>query len=166
MTKWALPILLLLAMGCWSSDDDHAAVGRPDTAPRDATTSLDMWEWPARAGKPRDLARDHAECLRVADTQSTAMMRTGVLWDCMRRKGWHRIKEQYRFDWEPLRSPWIWGGEPSEKRDLPADEHACNEPEVVRDAPPAELERYFACMAGKGWRRNESVWKKRLSSSR
>jgi hypothetical protein len=164
MNKWVLPMLLLFAMGCWSSDGDRPAANRPDAASRDETTTLAMWEWPAAAGQPRDLAADHAECMRKADAQTTAMKRAGVLWDCMRGKGWHRIKERNRMGgWEALKAPWIWGGEPSKKPDLPTDEHACNEPAVVRDASQAELERYFACMADKGWRRNDMVWKERLS---
>jgi hypothetical protein len=165
MKKLALPILLLFAMGCWSSNGDQPATARPNAAPKDSYKSQAMWEWPARSGKPRDLATDHAACLQKSDAQTTAMMKVGVLWDCMRRKGWHRIKEQYRFDAAALAAPWIWADKAKEKPDLATDERACNEPPAVKDAPPAELDRFFACMAGKGWKRNEQVWKKRLSSS-
>jgi len=102
MKHWVLPLSFLLALGCHSSDTDRgasepSATRQPATAAQDAgsrdpTRSLIIWRWPESSGEQRDLAADHAECLKKADAETKSIRRTGVLWDCMRRKGWQRIK--------------------------------------------------------------------------
>jgi len=103
-----LPLSFLLAVGCHSSDTDRgvtdpstteqsapaapAATATQDAGSRDPTRSLIIWRWPESSGEQRDLAADHAECLKKADAETKSIRRTGVLWDCMRRKGWQRIK--------------------------------------------------------------------------
>jgi hypothetical protein len=112
MKHWfvLLSLFFLFVTGCRSSDTDRAASGVPapeppavapaqDAVSRDLDRSAMIWRWPERFGEPRDLASDHAECLQKADSQTSPMRRTGVLWDCMRQKGWQRVKgTAFNFD--------------------------------------------------------------------
>ncbi len=97
MKQLLLSMLLLLAMGCQTPDADPPAAGPPnaDTPTADAQNpyvSTKMWQWPSRSGEPRDVERDHAECVRETDVHTVARNRIGALWACMRDKGWHRMK--------------------------------------------------------------------------
>lgn len=102
MKHWILPLSFVFILACRASDTDRPAGGVPatdphataaqDTGSRDPDRSAMIWRWRERFGEPRDLASDHEECLQKADAQTSSMRRTGVLWDCMRQKGWQRIK--------------------------------------------------------------------------
>ena len=92
----------LLMQGCESSNPDstpaETSATQPATQPASKSagaaptpaTSESMWIWPERRGEPRDRSADHAECVTLSETQPSANMRIGVLWDCMRQKGWFR----------------------------------------------------------------------------
>jgi len=105
MKHWILPLSFVFVMACRASDTDRVTSGVPATDPpaaaaqdavsRDPDRSAMIWRWQERFGEPRDLASDHEACLQKADAETSSMRRTGVLWDCMRQKGWRRVKNAH-----------------------------------------------------------------------